>query len=88
MAGSVRINHAGARQLLQSPEVMKELRKYGDQVAATAAQILGGPPESYAIEEWVGQNRARVSVWTDSKEARIAEAQDHVLLQALNVVLK
>lgn len=78
MGVRIELNRAAARDLLRSPEVVKALREVGDQVAAAA-----GP--GYEVEEWVGQNRARVQVRTvyGDWQARSREARDHNLIRAI-----
>ena len=74
----VRINHARAREILQADEVMAALRTEAEKITART-----GKPSSYKIEEFVGRNRARVSIWTVTDGARVREATDHTLLRAL-----
>lgn len=77
-ANSVRINHAEVAKLLKSDEVMAAMRKIANRIVERTEK-----PDDYVIEEWVGVNRARVSVWTNTTAARVNEARDHVLLNAL-----
>lgn len=74
----IELNPVAARELLRSPEVVDELLRIGDQVAAAA-----GP--GYEVEEWVGVNRARVQVRTeyDNWASRAREMRDHNLIRAL-----
>lgn len=77
MADSVKLNHQELRKLLQSPAVMAELKRRGDKIAAAA-----GP--GFEVEEYVGRQRARVTVRTATWRARGREARDHILIRALD----
>ena len=71
------LNHSAIREFLRSPEVMAELRRRGDRVAARAGA-------GHAVEEGVGKNRDRVHVYTATPAAMEAEARDHTSLAALD----
>jgi hypothetical protein len=77
MPNNFRPDHAQLRALLRSPEVMAELKRRGDAIAAAA-----GP--GHSVEEWVGVNRDRVTVATATPRAMAREARDHTLLAALD----
>jgi hypothetical protein len=68
--------HKGAKDLLRSPEVMAALRKEAEAIKARAG-------DGHEIDEYVGKNRARVTVKTATVQAHIREARDHNLIQAL-----
>lgn len=72
---SVKLNRAGARQLLRSPEVMRMVRERGDAIAAAA-----GP--GHEVQERVGKNRDRVTVRTATWSARYHEATGRNLTRA------
>ena len=77
MVDKVQLNSSAVRALLRSPEVMAELHRRGDKIAAKA-----GP--EHAVEEWVGKSRARVHVYTVTPHAMAHEAKYHSLLSALD----
>lgn len=54
------LNRAGVRELMQSEEMIGVLKEYADQVAGRAG-------DGYSVH--IGQNRANVSVETDTEEA-------------------
>lgn len=68
---------AAFRALLQSEEVAAELEVRAQAIAATA-----GP--GHEVETYVGRNRVRVTVRTETREAMLAEAQDRTLTNALD----
>lgn len=76
----IRLNHAELEKILKEA-VMAELRAVADRVVAAMDH-----PDDYDIEEFVGQNRARVSVKTNSVEAHVDEAREHNLVRALGSV--
>lgn len=73
----VELNHAGIRQMLQSPEVEAELLRRAKLIAAAAGP--GFEPDSE-----VGRSRARASVITATFEARLDEARNHTLERAMD----
>ena len=73
----VRLNHAAMDKILKEA-VMAELRAAADRVVAAHPH-----PEDLEVEEFVGRNRARVSVKTVNPRAHVREARDHTLVQAL-----
>lgn len=81
MAGKIRLkmNSAGARELLKSDAVARELRGRAEAVAA-AARAGGG---KYMVTVHYGKNRIRVSVITADQDARKAEAENRTLSRAL-----
>jgi len=79
MASRVRIvlNRRGMRELLRSPEVLADLKRRAEQIAAAA----GDGMEPSAM---VGKNRARASVITATPSARRAEAVTRALTRAID----
>ena len=76
MADRVVLNHSDIRKLLQSPAILAELHRRGVKIASSA-----GP--GHEVEDFVGHNRARVTVRTATIPAAVLEARDHTLLRAL-----
>lgn len=70
------LNRKGIRALLRSPEVLADLERRAERIAATA----GDGMEASAM---VGKNRARASVITATSEARKAEATRRALTRAI-----
>lgn len=79
MASRVRIvlNRRGVRELLRSPEVLADLKRRAEAIAAAA----GDGMEPSAM---VGKNRARASVITATHNARRAEAVTRALTRAID----
>ena len=79
MATSVRIvlNRKGMRQLLRSPEVLADLKRRAEAIAAAAGSGM-------EVSAMVGRNRARASVITATSEARNAEATSRALTRAID----
>jgi hypothetical protein len=73
----VKLNEAAFRELRRSPEVLADLTARGRRIAASAGKGFG-------VQPWIGRNRARVTVRTETAEARGRDARDHVLLHALD----
>jgi hypothetical protein len=71
------LNRKGIRELLRSPEVLRDLERRAHNVAAAAG--IG-----YAVDSEVGPNRARASVRTDTIDAMIDEATERRLTKALD----
>lgn len=71
------MNGAGIQELLKSAEVQAELKARADRIAAAAGE--GMEPSVR-----VGRSRARASVITGSREAKLAEATDRALTRALD----
>jgi hypothetical protein len=76
----ITINHAEAEKILKSEAVIEEMLSLAEQIVERTAK----PADDYEIEEWIGVNRARVSIWTANRHARVNEATEHTLLQALS----
>jgi phage-related protein len=75
----ITINHAEAEKILKSEAVIEEMLSLAEEIVERTAK----PTDDYEIEEWIGINRARVSIWTANRQARVNEATEHTLLQAL-----
>ncbi|MFA5712299.1 hypothetical protein [Mycolicibacterium sp.] len=75
--GRIVLNRKGMRQLLRSPEVLADLERRAERIAARA----GDGMEPSAM---VGKNRARASVITATSEARKAEATRRALTRAID----
>ena len=74
---TVRLNSAGVKALLRSPEVLADLEERARRIARAA-----GP--GFESEGQIGQSRARAAVWTDTFEAMHAEATSRVLTRAID----
>lgn len=73
-------NHADLRKILQT-EGLQVTRKVADRILA----IVG--TEHYELEEWVGENRGRVTVRTKNDfKSRGHEAKHHNLIRALGSI--
>lgn len=77
MSADVKLNRKGIRDLLRSAEVRNDLERRAARIAAAA----GDGMES---DSSIGKNRARASVWTDTHEARRAEADGFALSRAID----
>lgn len=78
---NVKLNKDEVRKLLRGEGpyqgVRPDLQRRMDRIAAAA-----GPGHKAELE--VGQNRLRAAVWTDTDEARKAEATDLTLTRAID----
>lgn len=74
---TIKLNKAGVRELLRSPEVLAELRRRADLIAAAAG-------DGFEAEATTGPQRARASIRTGTHAARKAEATDRALTAALD----
>jgi hypothetical protein len=72
----VKLNRGGMRDLLRSAEVMADLKKRGERIAAAA-----GP--GHEVEAFTGRNRDRVTVRTTTNEAAVAEEAHKNLTNAI-----
>lgn len=77
MAVRVVMNGSGVRDLLRSPGVRADLERRGEAIAQSAGT-------GYETQTWLGRRRARVTVRTATRQARIDEARHHRLIQALS----
>lgn len=73
----VKLNSAGVRALLRSVDVCNDLR-------ARAARIAAAAGDGMESDASIGSNRARATVWTDTNEARRAEADEFALTRAVD----
>jgi hypothetical protein len=73
----VQLNRKAFRELRQSSEVLADLEARGRRIAAAA-----GP--GHSVRPWVGKERARVTVGTDTFDARRAEATGRSLTRAVD----
>ena len=82
MATKIRIelNHDGIRQLLMSQPIANECRKAAEEIAARAGDGFDVLP---AKELGFGGGRVGYAVYTDTYEARLAEAEDKALSKAV-----
>ena len=71
-----RLDRAGVRELLRSPEAMSVCRDY-----ANAVQSRVG--EGYEVTTHVGRNRVNASVHAETYEARKDNYDNNTLLKAL-----
>jgi len=76
------LNHTALENILKSEEVIKAMRD----IAEDIVDATGMPDTEYEIEEWVGVERARVSIKTTGIIAHVHEARDHNLVHALGQV--
>lgn len=79
MANDVRVvlNHANIAKLLKSPVVRADLEARAQRIAAAAG-------EGMEMESMIGRTRARASVRTATRAARVAEATNRALTNALD----
>lgn len=78
MAGTrVVLNGAGFKALLQSAAVQADLKSRADRIAAAAGDGM------VAERVYLGRNRSRVQVYTDTLEAKRAEANHQALTRAI-----
>ena len=77
MPPRVRLNRKGVRELLRSREVLSDLERRANAIAAAAG-------EGMEVDSEIGRNRARASVRTATREAVLAEAQQRALTRALD----
>ena len=75
--GRIVLKHKGMRQLLRSPEVLADLKRRAESIAAAAGSGM-------EVSAMVGRNRARSSVITATSEARNAEATSRALTRAID----
>lgn len=71
------LNSDAMRDILRSDGVRDDLARRAERVRAHA-----GP--GMAAEAEIGKERARASVWTDTFEARVAEARDRTLTRSID----
>jgi hypothetical protein len=73
----IEINSAGIQALLKSAEVQADLEARANRIAAAAG-------EGMEASSRIGKTRARASVITTTRKARLAEAEDRALTKALD----
>ena len=73
----VKMDHAGARQLLKSVEVQEDLKRRVEAIAQRAGT-------GFEAEVKVGRTRAVASVTAETADAMRAESKDRVLTKALD----
>lgn len=73
----VEINRAAVGKLLKSPEILADLKRRGDAIAAAAG-------EGMEAQEFIGATRARVTVKTATPAAMEREAIDRALTTAID----
>lgn len=76
MGAKIKLNSAGVKALLKSPEVQADLKARADRIAAQA-----GP--GHKVETFVGKNRARANVATETIDAMISEQAHGTLTNAI-----
>lgn len=74
---TVKVNRAGVRELLRSPEMLGELEQRAQRISTAA-----GP--GHRIDSAIGPNRARAAVITETVEAMRREATERSLSKALD----
>lgn len=77
MLDRVDVNSAGVRDLLCSSEVLRMLTERAERI-----QRAAGP--GHGVHAEIGRSRARASVFTETFQAKSAEAKDHQLLRSLD----
>lgn len=77
MKPTIKINSAGARAILRSPEVLADLSGRAARIARAA-----GPGNSHSST--VGHSRALAMVWTSTADARANEARHNTLTRAID----
>jgi len=73
----IEVNSAGIQSILKSDEVQELLRTKADRIAAAAG-------DGFEASSRVGKTRARASVITVTRAARLAEATDRALTRAID----
>ncbi|ALY09967.1 neck protein [Arthrobacter phage Pumancara] len=94
MAEEVKVvlNDAGIRQLMNSPEVQAHLLQAAERMAraaegrASSTNTFEDEPARFEASVRPGKTRARASVITANKEARIAEATDRSLTSSIDAL--
>jgi hypothetical protein len=91
MPAKIRIvlNPAGIRELLTQDQGIKDdlsdrAEAIKRQADAGVTDNSGADVEDHIVDEWTGKDRSRATIRTNSYAARVAEAEDHNLLKALD----
>lgn len=71
------LNRRGVRELLRSPEILRDLERRANNIARAA-----GP--GHEVDSAIGRNRARAAVFTDTFEAAHNEATSRSLTRAID----
>ena len=71
-----KLNRAGVRELMQSPEAVSVCRDYAEMVRGRAG-------DGYEVTTYVGKNRANASVFAETYKARKDNYENNTLLKAL-----
>ena len=71
-----KLNRAGVKEVLQSPEMLGICTEY-------AGQILSRAGEGYDISTYTGKSRVNASVYASTYEARKDNYDNNTLLKAL-----
>jgi hypothetical protein len=82
MSVRIELNHAGVTSLLKSPEVLADMKRRANAVAATAN--ASSPGAIFTADSDLGRARARASVFTENTAAMHAEATDRALTRAID----
>lgn len=77
MAVQLKFNGKAIEDLLKSPEIMAVLRTEGEAILSRTGT------EDFELQEYVGRNRARVTVRTSTFRGRQREAQHRTLTNAV-----
>jgi len=85
----IKLNSEEIRKFLQTDEgITKDVQARADNIRDTAESAMGAPPrraaEHFNSATWVGKDRVHGRVKTVSHEARVAEAEQHVLTRSLD----
>lgn len=73
----IELNREGVRELLRSSAVMNECRSHAAEMAAK----LG--TDDYEVSEYIGRNRANVSVKAKTDKARQDNMDNNTMLKAV-----
>lgn len=73
----IEVNSEGIQSILKSDEVRELLRAKAERIAAAAG-------EGFEASSMIGKTRARASVITATRAARLAEATDRTLTMAID----
>lgn len=73
----IELNRSAIRDLLQSEEVKVDLEERARRIASAAGQ-------GFEVNSAIGRTRARAEVRSATVEARLAEARERVLTQAID----
>ena len=71
-----KLNRAGVRELMKSPEMQKVLKDEADAIKARCG-------DGYDQDLQVGKNRANAMVWADSFKAKKENSENNTILKAV-----